>query len=163
MDVANGCGGDDGCGRIGGGLDGVGIVGRKDRTLAMGDRDPQSVLRTYLSEVAAGNWHMLHELYAADAVVRHPFARGASALLRGREALRTHFGELAGFEMKLSARDLVLRPGADPEVVVGEFVYDGIGGDGEVFEMAACFVWRVRDGLIVEAHDYLDQPRPLAA
>ncbi|MFI9504164.1 nuclear transport factor 2 family protein [Nocardia sp. NPDC052566] len=128
----------------------------------MGGYDsPQTVLRTYLSSVQAGKWAELPELYAEDAVVRHPFARGASALLRGRDALCQHFAELAGFGMKLSARDLVVHEGADPERVIGEFVYDGIGSDGESFEMAACFVWRVRDGLIVESHDYLDQPRPI--
>lgn len=44
---------------------------------------------------------------------------------------------------------------ADPEVVIGEFVYDvRVSGTGNEFEVGAIFVLRVRDGLIVTSRDY---------
>jgi 4-carboxymuconolactone decarboxylase len=123
--------------------------------------EPRDVLLKLVSGVGAGKWEDLHNLYSEDTVVRHPFARDESALLEGREALRRHFEHFAESGTALSPRDIVVHQTTDPEVVVGEFVYDGNGGiqDGP-FEMAACFVWRVRNGQIVEAHDYLDRPRP---
>jgi 4-carboxymuconolactone decarboxylase len=125
---------------------------------------PADVLRKLVSGVGAGKWDELHDLYSEDTVVRHPFARDASALLEGREALREHFAHFAESGTMLIPRDLVIHQTTDPEVVIGEFVYDGNGGiqDGP-FEMAACFVWRVRDGLIVDCRDYLDRPRPTGA
>jgi 4-carboxymuconolactone decarboxylase len=125
---------------------------------------PRDVLLKLVSGVGAGKWDELHNLYSEDTVVRHPFARDESALLEGREALRRHFAHFAESGTVLSPRDVVVHQTTDPEVVVGEFVYDGNGGihDGP-FEMAACFVWRVRDGQIVEARDYLDRPRPTGA
>jgi 4-carboxymuconolactone decarboxylase len=125
---------------------------------------PADVLLSLLSGVGAGKWNELHNLYSEDTVVRHPLARDESIKLEGREALRRHFAHFAESGTALSARDVVVHQTTDPEVVVGEFVYDGNGGiqDGP-FEMAACFVWRVRDGQISEAHDYLDRPRPTGA
>ena len=121
------------------------------------------MLAQLLDDVGAGRWDRLHELYAEDTVVRHPFARDASRLLEGRDALRRHFAHFARSGRRLRARDVVFHHTTDPEVVAAEFVYDGSGpGKDERFEMAACFVWRVRNGLIVHANDYLDQPRPVA-
>jgi 4-carboxymuconolactone decarboxylase len=131
--------------------------------MATNDR-PRDVLHNLLSGVGAGKWDELHILYAEDAVVRQPLARDGSALLEGREALRRHFARVAKAGATLSARDVAIHETADPEVIVGEFVYDGHGGflDGP-HEIAACFVWRVRGGQIVEARDYVDQPRPVGA
>ncbi|MGA5507067.1 nuclear transport factor 2 family protein [Streptomyces umbrinus] len=124
-------------------------------------RAPRDVLTQLLADVSAGRWDQLHELYADNTVVRHPFARDVSRLLEGRDALRHHFAHFAQSGRSLRARDVVLHDTADPEVVVAEFVYDGTGpGPDDHFEMAACFVWRVRDGLVTHANDYLDQPRP---
>ena len=45
----------------------------------------------------------------------------------------------------------------DPEVVIGEFTYVGrVIATGRRFTVPNVFVWRVRDGLIVEARDYAD-------
>ena len=43
----------------------------------------------------------------------------------------------------------------DPEVVIAEFIYDGTTVSGTTFDVSACFIWRVRDGLVVRSHDYL--------
>ncbi|MBA6436978.1 MULTISPECIES: nuclear transport factor 2 family protein [Streptomyces] len=127
-------------------------------------RSPRDVLAQLLDDVSADRWEHLHELYADGTVVRHPFARDESRLLEGREALRLHFDHFAQSGLSLRARDVVWHDTTDPETVIAEFVYDGTGpAPDEHFEMAACFVWRVRDGLILDAHDYLDRPRPVAA
>ena len=125
---------------------------------------PRDVLGKLLHDVSADQWDNLHELYSEDTVVRHPFARDGSILLEGREALRVHFEHFAHSGLKLRARDVVYHDTTDPEVAIAEFVYDGIGpGADEHFEMAACFVWRVRKGLIIDCHDYLDRFRPVEA
>ncbi|GAA4556940.1 nuclear transport factor 2 family protein [Pseudonocardia xishanensis] len=127
----------------------------------MTTRTPREVVTALLDGVAAGRWDDLAELYATDTVVRHPFARDASALLTGREALRAHFGRLASSGMSLAAREPVtVYETTDPEIVVARFTYAGTDATDTPIEMAACFIWRIRDGLIVDAHDYLDTPRP---
>ena len=128
----------------------------------MPTRTPHDALVALLDGVAAGRWDELAELYAPDAVVRHPFARDASALLTGREALRAHFARLGSAGLHLHAREpVVTHETGDPEVLIAEFTYAGTDGAGRALEMAACFVWRVRDGLVVESRDYLDRPRLL--
>ncbi|RSM76685.1 hypothetical protein DL991_25150 [Amycolatopsis sp. WAC 01375] len=44
----------------------------------------------------------------------------------------------------------------DPEVVIGEFDYQGTASDSAEFRVTTIFVLRVRDGLIVESRDYAD-------
>jgi ketosteroid isomerase-like protein len=120
------------------------------------------VLTTLITEISADRWDHLHELYAEDTVVEHPLARDASRRLEGREALRRHFAAYAGLGRRLRARDVVWHETTDPELVIAEFVYEGTGpGSDDRYEMAACFIWRVRNGLITRCHDYLDQPRPI--
>ncbi|MHC3472603.1 nuclear transport factor 2 family protein [Streptomyces sp. 7R007] len=125
-------------------------------------RSPRDVLMQLVDDISADRWDRLHELYCEDAVVRHPFARDESIRLEGRDALRRHFAHFAQSGVRLRARDVVFHDTTDPEVLVAEFVYDGTGpSPDERFEMAACFIWRIRDGQIVDAHDYLDRPRPV--
>lgn len=125
-------------------------------------RTPRDVVVELLTGVCESRWSDLPALYAEDALVEHPFARDASRRLIGRDALHAHFGGFAAAGYHLKARDLLIHEGADPEVVVAEFVYDITTADG-VLAMAACFVWRVRDGLIVHSRDYLDQPQPVTS
>jgi ketosteroid isomerase-like protein len=121
---------------------------------------PRDVLQRLLDQVSSDEWTRLHELYAEDIEVRHPLADDESRHLKGRDALRTHFAHLADSRWRLRARDVVMHIGEDPEIVVGQFIYDVVKpGDAREYEMAACFVWRVRDGLVVDASDYLDAPK----
>jgi ketosteroid isomerase-like protein len=95
-------------------------------------------------------------LYAEQALVLHPMAPLGLAPLRTRDDLRRHFAQgpgAAGGPDRFEAVDVVLHRTADPEVVVAEFAYlVGYGGREE--RVPCVFIVRVRDGLIVESHDY---------
>ena len=69
-------------------------------------------------------WDELPGLYAEDTVVTHPFASPAEPLV-GREALRRHFAAAPGLGLEMAARTLIVHETADPEVVIGEFAYEG--------------------------------------
>jgi len=98
-------------------------------------------------------------LYATDTVVRHPIARDRSARLEGREALREHFERFFATGVKLRATPIRFIETTDPEMIVGTFTYHGENGFGmERFDLEACFIWRVREGLIVDSSDYLSPP-----
>lgn len=116
---------------------------------------PRDVLEELLAGVGAGRWEQLPQLYAPDTVVEHPLARDQSRMLRGRDALVAHFDRIAQTGIRLTARPPTLYDTGDPELVIAEFTYDGKTAEGTTFDVAACFIWRVRDGLIVSARDYL--------
>jgi ketosteroid isomerase-like protein len=113
------------------------------------------VFERLVEGVARGRWDELPGLYAEDAVVVHPLDRAGP--LAGREALRRHFAAGAGMGLEMAVRDLVVHETADPEVVIGEFAYEGrVTATGRRFTVHNVFVLRVRDGLIVESRDYAD-------
>ena len=117
---------------------------------------PREVFERLIDGVTHRRWDELPGLYAEDTVVTHPFATPAEPL-RGREALRRHFAAAAGMALEMTARDVVVHETADPEVVIGEFAYEGrVTTTGRPFTVRNVFVLRVRDGLIVESRDYAD-------
>ena len=122
-------------------------------------RTPRDAFLALIEGVGAERWDELPELYAVDAIVRHPFATDASALLVGRDQLREHFRNAERMGMTMQARDVVVHETRDPEVVVGEFTYCGRDRRGAPFEVAAIFVLRVRGGEIVESRDYFGPRR----
>ncbi|GAB3970487.1 hypothetical protein GCM10029978_043860 [Actinoallomurus acanthiterrae] len=120
---------------------------------------PREVFERLIAGVTSGDWDALPGLYAEDAVVVHPMAASREPLV-GREALRRHFAGAAELSLRMSVRDVVVHETADPEVVIGEFAYVGeVTTTGRRFTVRNVFVWRVRDGLIVEARDYADHLR----
>lgn len=97
-------------------------------------------------------------LYAEETNVVHPLAPFGDTPLRTRADLRRHFAEGPGSATgaeRFAAVDRVVHETADPEVVVGEFRYAGTVA-GRSFEIPCVFVLRVRNGEIVESHDYTD-------
>jgi len=95
----------------------------------------------------------LSEFYAEDTDVRHPMAPLGDTPLLSREALRQHFDAagsvgLAGFRVE----DVRVHHTADPEVIIGEFIYRGDAG----WTAPGVIVFRIRDGLIIESRDYID-------
>ncbi|MGI5227827.1 nuclear transport factor 2 family protein [Actinoallomurus sp. CA-142502] len=117
---------------------------------------PREVFERVIDGVTHGRWDELPALYAEDAFVIHPFAP-AGEPLTGREALRRHFAAGAGLGVTMTARDVVVHETGDPEVVIGEFAYEGtVTATGRRFTVPNVFVLRVRDGLIVESRDYAD-------
>ncbi|WP_268916011.1 nuclear transport factor 2 family protein [Actinomadura logoneensis] len=105
-------------------------------------------------------------LYAERTHVEHPFHPLEAPPLRSLEELRAHFGggSSAGHTLRRRPVGIVVHETADPEVVVGEFRYEGtVVETGEAFGIPGVFVLRVRDGKIVESRDYLDHLRSARA
>lgn len=120
---------------------------------------PAEVMQKLADGISADRWQDLHMLYATDTVVRHPIARDRSARLEGREALREHFERFFATGVKLRATPIRFIETTDPELIVGTFAYHGENGFGmERFDLEACFIWRVRKGLVVDSSDYLSPP-----
>jgi ketosteroid isomerase-like protein len=120
---------------------------------------PAEVMQKLADGISADRWQDLHMLYATDTVVRHPIARDRSARLEGREALKDHFERFFATGVKLRATPIRFIETTDPELIVGTFTYHGENGFGmERFDLEACFIWRVRDGLVVDSNDYLSPP-----
>jgi uncharacterized protein len=118
---------------------------------------PSEVFRKVLAGVTGRLWEQLPELYAEDAVVRHPFLPFGGPALYGRDEVRAHFAKAAELPLEMRATDVVIHRTADPEVVIGEFRYVGRFTDtGQEFSLSNIFVTRVRGGLIVESRDYAD-------
>ncbi|MFE0021645.1 nuclear transport factor 2 family protein [Amycolatopsis sp. NPDC059021] len=116
---------------------------------------PRGVFERLVYGVSDGRWAELPDLYAPETHVTHPFLPGAP-VLRSRDDLREHFSIGSTMEIDIEARDLVTHQSTDPEVVIGEFAYQGRAGIGTAFQVANVFVLRVRNGLIVESRDYGD-------
>lgn len=115
----------------------------------------RDVFERLIYGVSDGKWDELPELYAEETHVTHPFMPGA-ATLKTRDDLRAHFTAGMATGLTVEARDLVAYEGKDPEVVIGEFDYQGTTADGRPLRASNIFSMRVRDGLIVESRDYGD-------
>lgn len=127
----------------------------------MTHQTPKEVMQKLVDDISADKWQELHMLYAYEAVVRHPIARDERALLEGRESLKRHFERFFATGVKLRATPIHFIDTTDPELVIGTFTYHGENGFGmDRFDLEACFIWRVRDGLIVDTTDYLSPPLP---
>ena len=125
----------------------------------MTELTPAEVMQKLADGISADRWQDLHMLYATDTVVRPPIARDRSARLEGREALREHFERFFATGVKLRATPIRFIETTDPEMIVGTFTYHGENGFGmERFDLEACFIWRVRDGVVVDSNDYLSPP-----
>lgn len=126
------------------------------------DAGPRALFDRLVAGVAEQRWDELPQLYAPDAVVRHPFAADASALLAGREQLREHFAAAGATGVAMAATNITVHEANDPEVITAEFTYRGRNEHiGERFELPAVFVLRVRDSQIVASNDYFGPRRSL--
>ncbi|MET8845526.1 nuclear transport factor 2 family protein [Amycolatopsis sp. NPDC004625] len=113
-----------------------------------------TVFERLVHGVAGGRWDELPELYAEETHVTHPFLPG-SETLRSRDELRAHFAAGKALNPGFAVADLVVHQATDPEVLIGEFAYQGEHG-GRPVRIANIFAMRIRDGLIVESRDYGD-------
>ncbi|ABK71264.1 nuclear transport factor 2 family protein [Mycolicibacterium smegmatis] len=116
---------------------------------------PRQVLQKLLDGVSAGQWGELAALYAPDTVVEHPLARDHTRMLRGRDTLAAHFDRIAATGLCLTAGAPAFHDVTDPDLVIAEFIYSASASDGRTFDVPACFIWRVEQGLITHARDYL--------
>ncbi|MEV6641156.1 nuclear transport factor 2 family protein [Amycolatopsis sp. NPDC051371] len=113
-----------------------------------------TVLERLVHGVAGGRWDELPDLYAEETHVTHPFLPGSS-VIRTRDEVRTHFAAGKALNPGFSVADLVTYQGTDPEVLIGEFAYQGEYG-GKPVRIANIFSMRVREGLVIESRDYGD-------
>jgi ketosteroid isomerase-like protein len=126
-------------------------------------RSPREVVANLLAGIAAGPDAALAELYAPDAVVDIVYARPGGLRLEGRDALSRHFARVAGAPLRLTPERVVFYDTVDPELAIVEYDYRGEGTKtGRTFVAPNLLVVRVKNGLIVESHDYHDH-RAIAA
>jgi uncharacterized protein len=128
-------------------------------------RSPREVVEQ-IRRMVAGEGVVFADLFAADGVLRFPFAApGTPRELRGQAAIR-EFREAASGRrsmLEIAGVDVVVRETDDPEVVVAEIEHHGHShGTGGPYRFRALGVIRVRDGEIVEYDDYMD-PIAMAA
>ena len=127
-------------------------------------RSPRAVVEQLLAGIAAGPDAALAELYAPDAVVDIVYARPGGLRLEGRDALAEHFGRAARMPLRLTPERVVFHETVDPELVIVEYDYRGEGTEtGRTFVAPNLLVVRVKNGLIVESHDYHDHHAIAAA
>jgi uncharacterized protein len=119
---------------------------------------PSEVFLALVNGVAEGRWEELPSLYAEQTDVVHPFDPLRHPALRSRDELREHFAPVgAGPRPRRRAANITIHQTTDPEVIVGEFEYQGTTADtGEQYAVPAIFVLRVRNGEIVSSRDYFD-------
>jgi uncharacterized protein len=125
---------------------------------------PRQVFERLVYGIAAREYASLHELYADDTVVEHPFGLPERTSWKGKDALREHFAAGAERPLELEVHNVVVHETTDPEVIVGEYDYHGrVTTNGRRFQVHNVLVMRIRDGKIVESRDYHDHARMAAA
>ena len=122
-------------------------------------RSPREVAEE-VRRMVAGEGVDFADLFAENGVLAYPFGLpGQPAELRGRQAIRTYFGDAS------RSRDLLIMEGIealvretdDPEVVVTEITHHGRSKvTGEPYRHVALGVIRVRDGEIIRYDDYMN-------
>jgi uncharacterized protein len=118
---------------------------------------PREVFLELVSGVSEGRWDELAELYADETCVEHPFSPFGAKPMHTPAELREHFS--AGKRLppvRQEPVNITVHETADPEVIVGEFEYQGTTEGDEPFRVPCIFVIRVRDGKIVASRDYID-------
>jgi ketosteroid isomerase-like protein len=125
-------------------------------------RTPREVAEL-VRRMVAGEEVEFAALFAADGVLAYPFAfPGQPSELRGRDAIRGYFAQLAGRReaFVMAGVDAVIRETDDPEVVVAEISHHGHSTVTDApYQFKALGVIQVRDGEIVRYDDYMN---PLA-
>jgi len=123
-------------------------------------RDALTVFTLLLEAISTDRWDEAADLYAEDCVVDMPFALPEPVRLVGQALVRRHFAAAAAGPLSLQVTDPRFHLTADPEVVIGEFGYDGlIRTTGETFTVANIQVIRVHAGQIKATRDYHDHAR----
>jgi uncharacterized protein len=128
-------------------------------------RSPRAVAEL-VRRMVAGEGVVFADLFAADGVLRFPFAPpGMPREIQGREAIRASRQAESGNRnlLAMDGVDLLVRETDDPEVVITEIEHYGHSKalDGP-YRFRALGVIRVRDGEIVSYDDYMD-PIAMAA
>ncbi|TQM05930.1 nuclear transport factor 2 family protein [Pseudonocardia kunmingensis] len=128
-------------------------------------RSPREVVEQ-VRRMVAGEGVVFADLFAADGVLRYPFAApGMPRELRGQAAIREFHEAASGRRsmLEIAGVDVVVRETDDPEVVVAEIEHHGYShATAGPYRFRALGVIRVRGGEIVSYDDYMD-PIAMAA
>jgi len=119
---------------------------------------PRQVLHRFYAAMQAKSADALADLYAEDGIHEFAFAvPNRPRQLVGREAVRASYTEgWRDHPLDLeSIDDELLLPGADPEVVVGQWRARATH-HGTPVSLTGLVILRVRAGEIVHCHDYMD-------
>jgi uncharacterized protein len=103
-------------------------------------------------------WPDLAALYAEDVVIEMKFALPEPFRIVGRQALAERLASMAASApFRFEVRDAVIHETADPETIIVEYRYAGTNLEtGATKEINNIQLFRSRDGLLVETHDYHD-------
>ncbi|RKN21059.1 nuclear transport factor 2 family protein [Micromonospora musae] len=123
-------------------------------------RTPREIVEQ-VGRMAAGESVDFAALFAADGVLRYPFAPpGTPRELRGRDAIRAFHDpvELRRSRMlDVEGADVIVRATDDPEIVIAEVEHYGHSyATGRPYRFRLLGVIRVRNGEIVSYDDYID-------
>ncbi|GAA4208968.1 nuclear transport factor 2 family protein [Actinocatenispora rupis] len=116
---------------------------------------PRQVFERLLHGITHHDFDDLWQLYAEDCVVEVPFQRPEPARYEGIATMREHFANPATRSIEITAEDVEVHETADPEVIVGEWVYRFTAGDRTAVARNIQ-VMRVRDGKIQWSRDFHD-------
>jgi ketosteroid isomerase-like protein len=123
-------------------------------------RSPREVVEQVRRMVAGEGVRFAADLFAADGVMRYPFAPpGMPTELVGRDAIAAYFGAAADRRsmFEIEGVEAIVHETADPEVVIAEIEHHGHShATGGPYRFRALGVIRVRDGEIVSYDDYMD-------
>lgn len=114
---------------------------------------PREVFESLLHGITAGDFDALFRLYAEDCVVEVPFALPEPVRLDGLDAMKAHFTNPASRRFTIIAEQIEVHETADPEVIIGEWVYRFTAGERTVVTRNIQ-VMRVRDGKIEWSRDF---------
>lgn len=116
---------------------------------------PREVFESLLRGITTGDFDALYRLYAEDCVVEIPFAVPEPLRFEGLAAMRAHFANPASHGLTITAEQVEVHETADPEVIVGEWVYRFAAGE-RTATTRNIQVMRVRDGKIAWSRDFHD-------
>ncbi|MEU4679141.1 nuclear transport factor 2 family protein [Micromonospora sp. NPDC023737] len=123
-------------------------------------RTPRKIVEQ-VGRMAAGESVDFAGLFAADGVLRYPFAPpGMPRELQGRDAIRAFHDPLDLQRSKMldiEGADVIVRETDDPEIVIAEIEHYGHSHvTGGPYRFRLLGVIRVHDGEIVSYDDYMD-------
>lgn len=121
----------------------------------MSTPSPRELFERLIDGITSGNYDELHQLYAQDAVVEHPYEIPTPTQWVGIEDIRGHFASGAKRPLELTTSNVVVHQTDDPEVIVAEYEYHGtVTTTGEKFTVGNILVIRARDGRITYSRNY---------
>lgn len=131
-----------------------------------GTQDPAAVVHDFYEAWVRGDAEQLASHWADDAIMETAFAtypgapETAPPHLEGGDAIRAFWRAAVQALVRRDLHDLWVRAVEEPGWVVARYRGDMHTADGRAFRASCSSLLRLRDGKVVEYHEYLN---PLAA